>query len=136
MFLTIGSIPLEHAPPRGNWVFILNIMARLRTGCLRLPSLQLYKTECTSSKVFFHRTRYTREMRLEFAFSSVATPVKFTLPSDFDPPNYASILFTKIGKKKLNGSVSPQNLQKRRQKRPSLAIDHPNPQNGSGFLNL
>ena len=27
-------------------------------------------------------------------------------------PNYASILFTKIGQKKLNGSVSPQNLQK------------------------
>ena len=28
------------------------------------------------------------------------------------PPNYASILCTKIGQKKLNGSVSPQNLQK------------------------
>ena len=38
--------------------------------------------------------------------------MKFTLPSDFDPPNYASILCTKIGQKKLNGSVFPQNLQK------------------------
>ena len=35
-----------------------------------------------------------------------------TLPSDFDPPNYASILCTKIGQRKLNGSVFPQNLQK------------------------
>ena len=47
-----------------------------------------------------------------FYISCVATPVKFTLPSDFDPPNYASILCTKIGQKKLNGSVSPQKLQK------------------------
>ena len=68
--------------------------------------------------------------------SCVATPVKFTLPSDFDPPNYASILCTKIGQKKLNGSVSPQNLQKAPKTPIARPIDHPNPQNGSGFLNL
>ena len=39
--------------------------------------------------------------------------MKFTLlPRILTPPNYASILCTKIGQKKLNGSVFPQNLQK------------------------
>ena len=44
-----------------------------------------YKTECTSSKVIGTEID-TREIGLEFYISCVATPVKFTLPSDFDPP--------------------------------------------------
>ena len=31
----IGSIPLEHAPPRGNWVFILYILSSCSEGCFQ-----------------------------------------------------------------------------------------------------